>query len=60
MESGTPPFSANTALKLQIASVEATQMRALREAVLGLPGAVGRLQAIDNQITALRAQLTAE
>lgn len=60
MESGTPPFSANTLLKLQIASIEQTQFRAIREAVLGLPGAVARLQALDTQIAALRVQITPE
>lgn len=52
--------SPNDTIKAKIALLEFTTMRALREAVLGVPGAVGRLQAIDTVITALRAQLTPE
>jgi len=42
----------------EIAQLEAFQARPLREAVLGLPGATERLKALDDQIAALRAQLT--
>lgn len=41
----------------QIVAIEATQSRALREAVLGQPGAIPRLQAIDSSIVTLRLQL---
>jgi hypothetical protein len=42
----------------RIAAVEAGQARALREAVLQTdPGAVARLQAIEQQIAALRAEM---
>lgn len=42
---------------MMIASLEASQHRAIREAALGNPGAAARLQSIDDQITALRADL---
>ena len=54
------PFSANMLLKAQIIALEQTQPRLVREALLNLPGAVARLQALDTQIAALRAQLTPE
>jgi hypothetical protein len=40
-----------------IRALEATQPRALREAALGDAGAIVRLKAIDDQITALRSTL---
>lgn len=45
----------NVHIKYQIASLESSQGRALREAALG--GNKARLQAIDDQIAALRSQL---
>lgn len=53
-------FSPNDILKSKILALESTQHRAIREAALNMPGAVARLQALDNQIAALRAQLTPE
>lgn len=47
----------NAAMHDQIAVVEKSQGRALREAAIGTAGAVDRLKAIDAQIAALRAQL---
>jgi len=47
----------NEILIQQIDTLESAQGRPLREAVLGVPGAQARLQAIDNQITALRSRL---
>jgi len=41
----------------QIAMLEASQHRAVREAALGDPAAAATLKAIDDQIKALRAQL---
>jgi hypothetical protein len=41
----------------KIAHEESKQARSIREAVLGQPGAVARLQAIDDKIAALRARL---
>jgi hypothetical protein len=60
MQPDFAPFPANMVLKMQIVALEKTQMRAIREAILGLPSAVSRLQDLDNQIAALRAQLTPE
>ena len=40
----------------EIAAVEATQHRAVRENALGLPGAAQRLAAIDAQIQAIRTK----
>lgn len=48
----------NDLLKRQILILERTQARMVREAILNVPGAVARLQALDNQIAAVRAQLT--
>jgi hypothetical protein len=42
---------------MKIASLEASQHRAIREAALGGLGAAARLQSIDDQISALRADL---
>jgi len=42
----------------QIIALEAAQARPLRELALGSTPALARLQTIDNQITALRKQLT--
>jgi hypothetical protein len=39
-----------------IAILEGSQPRAVREALLGAPGALERLKAIDAQIAALRPQ----
>lgn len=41
----------------QIAAIETKQPRALREVALGMDGAVDRLRAIDDEISALRTQL---
>lgn len=41
----------------KIAHEESKQARSIREAVLGQPGAVARLQAIEDKIAALRAML---
>lgn len=50
----------NEALKNQIVAIETrtsnSLTRALREAALGVDGAVARVQSIDNEIAALRAQ----
>lgn len=43
--------------RAEIKALESTQGRALREAAIGIPGALGRLQTIDAQITALRVQI---
>jgi hypothetical protein len=45
---------------VQIRDLEVAQNRAVREHLLGDPAALARLQALDNQIIALRAQLTKE
>lgn len=47
----------NAATHDQIAVVEKSQGRALREAVLGAAGGMARLSAFDAQIAALRAKL---
>jgi hypothetical protein len=52
------PFSADDLLKQQIIGIEQSQFRAVREAVLNLPGAVERLQALDNDIATLRGKLS--
>lgn len=46
------------ATQSRIAELERMQLRALREAVLGDEMAKARLQAIDDEITALRPELT--
>lgn len=46
-----------SAILAQIAAIETKQPRALREVALGIDGAVDRLRAIDDEISALRAQL---
>lgn len=51
-------WSNDDQLKLQIRVLEETQHRALRELALGSTTALARVQEIDNQITALRAQIT--
>jgi hypothetical protein len=43
----------------KIYGVENKQLRAVREAILGMPGATARLQAIENQIATLRAERAA-
>jgi hypothetical protein len=50
----------NEIIVLQIRTLEVTQNRTIREHLLGDPAALARLQALDNQIAALRAQLTKE
>lgn len=47
----------NADLLAQIEQIEARQHRAVREAVLGLPGAVQRVADTEARIAALRAQL---
>jgi hypothetical protein len=47
-------------IKLQIRDIEGRQARAIREHLLGDTTALARLRAIDNEIAALRAQLTPE
>lgn len=47
----------NAPILAQIATIEARQGRALREVALGQAGAVARMQTLDTQIVALRAQL---
>lgn len=42
----------------RILDLEQKQARAVREHLLGDPSALPRLQALDNQIAALRAQLS--
>jgi hypothetical protein len=42
-----------------ITALELSQQRPLREALLGVPGALERLRNIDAQITALLPQLAA-
>lgn len=49
---------ANRPIHAQIAALEAQQSpRAMREAALGLPGAVERLQTVQDQINTLAVQL---
>lgn len=47
----------NAKVQADIYAIEAGQNSAVREALLNMPGAVGKLAAIDAQIAALRAQL---
>jgi hypothetical protein len=47
------------ATQAQTASLEASQARAVREALLGMSGGLERLKAIDAQIAALRSRLVA-
>jgi len=49
--------AAHTAALAGIAELEHSQHRAIREAALGLPGAVERLNEIDNKIAALRGDI---
>lgn len=49
--------SINSKIKAQIAELEMKQGRALREAALGMAGAVARLTTIESDIIALRAQM---
>jgi len=42
----------------QIAHLEASQSRALREAILGHPAALEQLRKVDTQIAQLRSRLT--
>lgn len=48
---------ANATLKQQIVTLENGQSRAVREAALGIAGAVARLQVLDAQIISLRGKL---
>jgi hypothetical protein len=48
---------ARRAARAQLHAVEQSQGRAIREAVLGQPGALERLRALDEQIEKLRALL---
>lgn len=41
----------------EIMALEAGQARTVREAILNFPGAVARLQALDDKIAAIRAKL---
>ena len=54
-----PPTAADRKAEVlgQIAMIEAGQQRAVREAIIGLPGAADRLKAIDAKISALRDSL---
>ncbi len=52
-----PLAEQNAPVLRAIEALEARQPRVLRELALGQPGAAERLQAIEDQITALRAQL---
>lgn len=47
----------NAEIYAKIAELEAKQPRALREAALGYGGATDRLKAIDEEISALRADI---
>lgn len=47
----------NASILAQIEQIEAKQHRAVREAVLNLPGAVQRVTDTEARIAALRAQL---
>lgn len=49
--------TANELLLQQIQVFELANLRALREFILGDPTAVTRLQAVNTQIVALRAQI---
>lgn len=51
----TPAARANAHIAEQIASLEAMQHRAVREALLNQPGAADRLAKLDRAIAALRA-----
>lgn len=51
------PADVRTAALVAIAALESKQGRALREAALGMAGAVNRLKTLDTQIAALRAKL---
>lgn len=59
----TPPSKSDieaqhkTNILYQISAIETKQPRALREVALGIDGAIARLKAIDEEISALRAQL---
>lgn len=52
------PQPLNDIIQGQIDALETKQARALRELALGDPQALARVQTIDTQIVALRAQLT--
>lgn len=49
--------TANAAIQAQIVALESTQGRAIREAAIGMAGAVDRLKALDASIAALRVKL---
>ncbi len=53
-----PTKKSKAEIKTQIAALESTQHRAVREATLGVTGALAKLQDLDAKITALRVQLT--
>jgi hypothetical protein len=53
-----PEYTANDLTKYRIAQFEAQSLRAVRELLLGDKTALARLQAIENQIVALRSQMT--
>ena len=50
-----PPPAPILSKQQRIDAIEAGQDRAVREVALGMPGAVARLQVIDDQIAAIRA-----
>ncbi len=49
--------ASNATIYAQIIALESTQGRIIREAVIGKPGAMGQLQALDASIAVLRATL---
>jgi hypothetical protein len=51
------PLRTRIAIARQLAALEASQHRAVREHLLGHPDALERLKAIDAQIAALRSKL---
>ena len=55
-----PPTAADRKAEVlaQISMIEAGQQRAVREAILDMPGAADRLKAIDAKISALRDSLS--
>lgn len=60
---GTPQTSAellNVQTLQQIRDLESKMLRAIREHLLGDPAALARIKTTDDQIAALRAQLTPE
>lgn len=51
------PSEQNAPILTQITQLEGGQSRAVREAALGIAGAVPKLQTLNNQIAGLRKQL---